>query len=61
MNRTRTISGKVYKLVVFKVLEKDGEGPRVFRLLRDDETTSIGGGEEFWTGYVPEENTRRYS
>lgn len=40
--------------VVLQVTETDESGaPRVFRLLRDDESVSIEGGEEFFVVYGP--------
>lgn len=61
MLKQRTIGGKNYFLAVFKVEKSDESGPRLFSLLRDDETTHIEGGEHFWTVWVPEENLRRLS
>lgn len=43
-----------YKLTAFKILTKDAAGvPLTCRLVKDDETIDISGGEEFMTGYVP--------
>lgn len=59
--RNRTISGKTYVPVVLKVIGSDGEGPRTFQLLRDDETMNLEGGEQFWIAYVFEDVLRRLS
>lgn len=49
------VGGKKYRATVLKVIEEDSLGPRMFQLLRDDESTDIEGGEQFWIVYVSEE------
>ncbi len=49
------VQGEHYVAAVLKVTERDSSGPRTFRLLRDDETTTVEGGEEFWVVYAAED------
>lgn len=58
---TRTIRGKNYRPTIFKVLTSDGEGPRTFELVRDDEVVHLEGGEQFWIVYALEDVLRRRS
>lgn len=54
--------GKKLHLTVLKVLERNPDGsPRTFELLRDDESTNIEGGENFWLVYAPAEMRARRS
>ncbi len=48
--------GVKFHAVVLQVVEEDPDGsPRTFRLLRDDESVKLEGGEKFWVVYGPEE------
>ena len=57
----RTIQGKIYVPVVLKVIKSDSDGPRLFEMVRYDETVHLQGGEHFWIVYGPEELARRVS
>jgi hypothetical protein len=47
-----------FKLVVFHILEKDGNNiPTKTRMLLDDDEVTLAGGEEFMTAYVLKEMT----
>lgn len=44
--------GLKFHAVVLQTVERDEDGsPRLFRLLRDDESVHLEGGEEFWVVY----------
>lgn len=48
------IAGKKHKHVVFQITEVDELGrPLLMRLLRDEESVHLEGGEKFMTAYVP--------
>lgn len=50
------IAGEWHRVAVFQVLTRDPNGrPLTLRLLRDDETVRIKGGEEFILPYVLED------
>lgn len=54
------INGERWPVAVLVVTEFDPDGsPRAFRLLRDDESVHIEGGENFWTVYAPPNMTKR--
>jgi hypothetical protein len=61
MPDTRTIRGKIYVPCVLKVVEKDSAGPRLFSLVRQDESVKLEGGEDFWIVWAPEEMMQRYN
>lgn len=43
-----------YRVMVLQVVESDGQGPRVFRRLRDEESVKVEEGMEFWIVYASE-------
>jgi len=46
--------GEKFISTVLQVIEKDELGrPKTFRLLRDDETVNLEGGEQFFVVYAP--------
>jgi len=48
-----TVEGDAYNLRVLQVLEKNEFGkPSVVRILRDEDTVHLKGGEEFVTAFV---------
>jgi hypothetical protein len=50
---TMWIGGIKHKLVVFQITESDELGrPLVMRILKDEESVHLEGGEKFMTGYV---------
>ena len=61
MTRTLNIRGKHYQPAVLKVVAKDGDGPRLFSLVRMDESVHLKEGDQFWIVYAPEEMIRRFS
>ena len=52
---------RLYVPVVLKVIKSDSDGPRLFEMVRYDETVHLQGGEHFWIVYGPEELARRVS
>ena len=57
---TMHVAVRRYRALVLKVEERDPDGtPRVCRLLRDDESTHLEGGEHFWIVYAPDGLTQR--
>lgn len=52
---------RLYVPVVLKVIKSDSDGPRLFEMVRHDETVHLQGGEHFWIVYGPEELARRVS
>lgn len=54
------IGDEVYVATVLKVTGKDPDGsPRVFELLREDESVSLAGGEQFFVVYALASMSRR--
>lgn len=55
--QTREIRGKLYELVVLKVLERDAQGrPSKFECGYDDSVFKIDGGEDFITAYIHQDS-----
>jgi len=51
--RTKTVRGEVYVAAVFQILSKDAFGrPKDTKMIHDEETVNIEGGEEFMVGFV---------
>jgi hypothetical protein len=49
-----SIGGEIHKLLVLKVIERNTDGtPKLVEVLKDDESTNVEEGTEFWTCYVP--------
>lgn len=52
---TKTVRGEVYVAAVFQILTKDALGrPKDTRMVHEEETVHLEGGEEFMVGYVPQ-------
>lgn len=51
---TAKFKGEIYKIVVMHITKKTADGrPREARMVYDDETVDLEGGEEFMTVFVP--------
>jgi hypothetical protein len=51
--RTKTVRGEVYVACMFQILSKDALGrPKDTKMLHDEESVHLEGGEEFMIGYV---------
>lgn len=51
--RTKTVRGDVYVACVFQILSKDEFGrPKDTKMIHDEETVHLEGGEEFMVGYM---------
>ena len=51
--RTKTVRGQIYNASVFQILTKDALGrPKDTRMIHEEETVNLEGGEEFMVGYV---------
>jgi hypothetical protein len=51
--RTKTVRGEVYVAAVFQILSKDDLGrPKDTKMIHEEETVHLEGGEEFMVGFV---------
>lgn len=51
--RTKTVRGDIYMAAVFQILSKDSLGrPKDMKMIHDEETVTLEGGEEFMVSYV---------
>lgn len=54
------VNGERYPATVLQAIEHDEDGtPRTFRLLHDDESVHLDGGEKFWVVFAPPAMSRR--
>ena len=52
MTKRMFIHGESHELIVLQVVESDGRGPRLLRVLHEDETVDVQDEMAFWTAWV---------